>query len=240
VEGLEISTVFTLSLFGFTIPITETVIISWAVMLILIIGSLILTRKLQEVPTGPQVFLETAVEFLNNFAAKQFGPFAKHLAPYMGTLFLFLLLSNLIGVLSPSHLVLFGREFEPMFYIRPPSKDINVTASLALITVLLTIVCGIAARKPGGWLKNFLHPVPIMLPFNILEYGTRLLSLSLRLFGNILGGFVVMHLIIGVAPIGVPMVFALYFDFFDGTIQAIVFVFLSSLYISEAVTIHSE
>ena len=239
-EGLGVSTIFTLSVFGITVPITETVIISWVVMLVLILGSLALTRRLKEVPSGPQVFLEAGIEFLNKFAAKQFGRFAQYLAPYIGSLFLFLLLSNFIGVLSPSHLTLFGREFTPPFYIRPPTKDINVTASLALVSVLLTLVCGFAARGTRGWFKNLLHPVPIMLPFNILEYGTRILSLSLRLFGNILGGFVVMHLIIGVIPIAVPMVFALYFDFFDGFIQAVVFVFLTSLYISEAVTIHGD
>ena len=239
-EMLGIDTVFTLTLFGYAIPITETVIICWVVMLVLIIGSLALVRSLKEIPSGPQVILETGMEFLNNFAAKQFGPFAKYLAPYIGTLFLFILASNLIGVLSPSHLTLFGREFTPPFYIRPPAKDINVTASLAVVSVLLTLIFGIAARGAGGWCKNLLHPVPLMLPFNILEYGTRVLSLSLRLFGNILGGYVVMHLIIGVMPIGVPMVFALYFDFFDGFIQAVVFVFLTSLYISEAVIIHQD
>ena len=239
-EALEIKTIFTLSVFGFKIPITETVIISWAVMLILIAASLILVRRLKEIPAGPQAILETGVEFLNNFAKNQFGAFAKHLSPYIGTLFLFILTANIIGVLTPFEIKAFGREFVPPFMIRPPTRDINVTAALALISILLVLVMGFAARGVAGWFKHLLHPLPMMLPFNIMEYAIRVFSLALRLFGNILGGFVLMHLLEGLFPIVLPMVFSLYFDFFDGAIQAVIFVFLTSLYISEAVKVHEE
>jgi F-type H+-transporting ATPase subunit a len=134
----------------------------------------------------------------------------------------------------------FGYDFIPPFMIRPPTKDINVTAALAVISITLVLICGFSARGFAGWFKRLLHPLPFMLPFNIMEYGTRLLSLALRLFGNILGGFILMHLIEGLFPIGLPMVFSLYFDFFDGAIQAGIFVFLTSLYISEAVKVHEE
>jgi F-type H+-transporting ATPase subunit a len=239
-EALEIKTIFSLTLFGLRIPITETVIVSWAVMLILIAASLVFTRRLRTVPTGPQAILETGVEFLNNFAKNQFGAFAELVGPYIGTLFLFLLAANVIGVLSPVELKMFGREFIPPFEIRPPTRDINVTAALAVISILLTLVCGFAARGFGGWFKRLLHPLPMMLPFNIMEYATRLISLALRLFGNMLGGLVLMHLIEGLFPVALPMVFSLYFDFFDGAIQATIFVFLTSLYLSEAVKIHEE
>ena len=239
-EALEIKTIFTLSLFNFEIPITETVIISWAVMLILIIASLLLTRRLKVIPTGPQAILETGVEFLNNFAKNQFGSFAKYLGPYMGSLFLFLLVANIIGVISPPEVKAFGYEFIPPFMIRPPTRDINVTAALAVISISLVLVCGFSARGFAGWFKRLLHPVPMMLPFNIMEYGTRLVSLALRLFGNILGGYVLMSLIEGLLPVALPMVMSLYFDFFDGMIQAGIFVFLTSLYISEAVKLHEE
>lgn len=237
-EALEIKTVFSLSLFGYTIPITETVIISWLVMLILIAAALILTRRLREIPFGSQTILETGVEFLNGFARNQFGDFAKYLAPYIGSLFLFLLVANILPVLSPVEVKAFGREFIPPFMIRPPTRDINVTAALALISILLVLVCGFTARGIKGWFKQLLHPLPMMLPFNIMEYFTRLISLALRLFGNILGGYVLMHLIIGLFPLAFPMIFSLYFDFFDGMIQAAIFVFLTSLYISEAVKVH--
>jgi F-type H+-transporting ATPase subunit a len=156
----------------------------------------------------------------------------------MGALFLFLLLANIISVVSPLEVKLFGRHFVPPFPIRPPTRDINVTAALAVISILLVIFCGFAARGVKGWFKHLFHPLPFMLPFNIMEYGTRLISLGLRLFGNILGGFVLMTLIEKAIPFAVPMVMALYFDFFDGLIQAMIFVFLTSLYISEAIKIH--
>ncbi|MCL2479054.1 MAG: F0F1 ATP synthase subunit A [Treponema sp.] len=237
-EALDIRTIFSFKLWGFTIPITETVVVSWGVMVILIVLSLLVTRKLYPVPRGPQIILETAVEFLNNFAREQFGSFAKYLGPYMGSLFLFLLLSNLIGVISPVAIHIFGLNFDPLFVIRPPTRDINVTAAFAVITILMVFVCGFAARGFTGWFKNLLNPLPMMLPFNIMEYATRLISLALRLFGNILGAFVLMSLLEQLFPLAVPTVFSLYFDFFDGIIQAAIFVFLSSLYISEAVMIH--
>jgi F-type H+-transporting ATPase subunit a len=233
-DVLEVKTIFTIALFGINLPITETVIVSWAVMLILIIGALIFTRKFTEIPRGPQAILEAMVELLNSFSKGQFGSWSKYFGCYMGTLFLFLLLANIIGVLSPVEVSFMGREFTPLFIIKPPTRDINVTAPLAVLTILAVLVCGIIAKGPLGWLKNLFHPVAFMLPFNIMEYGTRLLSLSLRLFGNILGGFVLMHMIEGLIPLGIPMVFSLYFDFFDGLIQAAVFVFLSSMYLSEA------
>ena len=239
-DALEIKTIFSLTVFGRSIPITETVIVSWFAMLILIIGSLILTRRLKQIPRGAQAILEAAVEFLNSFAKNQFGSFSKYLGPYIGSLFLFLFVSNIIGVLSPLEIKAFGYEFIPPFIIKPPTRDVNVTAALALISILLVIILGLAARGPGGWFKHFLHPLPMMLPFNIMEYGTRLISLTLRLFGNILGCFVLMHLISGLFPLALPMIFSLYFDFFDGMIQAMIFVFLTSLYISEAVKVHEE
>ena len=239
-EALDVNTVFTLTMLGFDIPVTETVLVSWVVMLILIVASLAVTRRLREIPTGPQAVLETGVEFLNNFANNQFGTLSKYLAPYIGSLFLFLLVANIIGVLSPVEIRAFGREFLPPFVVRPPTRDINVTMALAAISVVLIPVCGIAARGVRGWLRHFLYPFPVMLPFNIMEYGIRLSSLALRLFGNVLAGVVLMRMIEGVLPIALPMIFSLYFDFFDGAIQAAIFVFLTSLYISEVVKNHDE
>jgi len=239
-EMLEIKTILTLEIAGFSIPITETVIISWLVMVIIIAASLLLVRKLEEVPAGPQAILETGVEFLNSFTNNQFGSYSKFLGPYIGSLFLFLLVANIISILSPLPLKAFGHVFTPPFEIHPPTKDINVTAALAVISITLVIVCGLSARGFTGWLKSFLNPLPVMLPFNIMDYGTRLISLALRLFGNMLGGFVLMSMIEKALPVALPVVASLYFDFFDGIVQAGIFVFLTSLYISEAVKIETE
>ena len=239
-DVLNIKTVFLIKIAGCSVPVTETVLVSWLVMAILIAGSLILTRQMKLIPRGPQAILEAAIEFLNKFAKEQFGSVSKQLGPYIGTLFLFLLLLNIIPVLSPLDIRIFGREFEPPFSIRTPTRDLNLTAGLAIVSIFLLLVSGFAARGVKGWFKHLLYPLPIMLPFNLIEYGTRLVSLSLRLFGNMLGGFVVMRLVEGVFPIALPMIFSLYFDFFDGLIQAAIFVFLSSLYISEAVKVHAD
>jgi len=105
-EALEIKTVFTISLFGAEIPITETVIVSWVVMAVLIAGSLLVTRKLKTIPTGPQAILEAGMEFLNNFSKNQFGAFSKYLGAYIGTLFLFLAVANVIGFVTPPEIKL--------------------------------------------------------------------------------------------------------------------------------------
>jgi F-type H+-transporting ATPase subunit a len=232
-ESLKFVTVFSVNLFGREIPVTETVVVTWLVMIILIAVSLLVTRNLKQVPQGAQCILEGAVEFLNRLSRRQFGSRAGVYGPYIGTVFLFLLLANIIPVLSP--IAIFGRE--PPFTLKPPARDINVTAALALVSILLVLIGGIRARGLKGWGKHLLSPVPMMLPFNLLEYVIRPLSLCLRLFGNILGGFIIMQLIEAVAPIIAPPILSLYFDFLDGLIQALVFTFLTTLFIAEAVEV---
>jgi F-type H+-transporting ATPase subunit a len=234
VEALEIKVIFTLNLFGYSVPVTETVVISWVVMLVLVGASLVLTRRMREIPRGAQAILEMGVEFLNDFSKKNFHRWANWFGPYIGTLFLFLAAANIIGFLTPVTVSVFGFNFEPPFEIKPPTRDINVTAALALISIILVLAAGFMGRGVKGWFKGLLYPVPMMLPFNLMEYGVRPLSLCLRLFGNILGGFILMRLIEGLFPLALPMVFSLYFDFFDGLLQAVVFTFLTTLYVSEA------
>ena len=110
----------------------------------------------------------------------------------------------------------------------------NVTASLALMSIILIEVSGIRAKGTKGWLKSFAEPMPVILPINILEIFIKPLSLCMRLFGNVLGSFVIMELLKMVIPAIVPAVFSRYFDIFDGLIQAYVFVFLTGLFIKEA------
>ncbi|MDR0597474.1 MAG: F0F1 ATP synthase subunit A [Treponema sp.] len=220
---------------GRSIAINETILISWVVMAVLIAAARLLTRNLRETPKGSQVFLEWAVEFLNKFSREHFGRRAALYGPYIGTVFLFILGANIIPALSPMALPVFG--IEPPFTIKPPTRDINLTAALALVSILLVLAGGLRSRGLGGWCKNLLKPAPMMLPFNLLEYVMRPASLCLRLFGNILGGFIIMLLIEHALPIPVvlPAAASLYFDFIDGLIQAVVFAFLTTLFIAEAV-----
>ena len=85
------------------------------------------------------------------------------------------------------------------------------------------------------WLKGFTEPVALVTPINVLEIFIKPLSLCMRLFGNVLGAFVIMKLIESILPVGLPILFSMYFDLFDGLIQAYVFVFLTGLFVKEAV-----
>ena len=114
---------------------------------------------------------------------------------------------------------------------RTPKAD--VTAALALMSIVLIEGSGIRARGGVGFLKSLAAPTPVMTPMNILEIAIRPTSLCMRLFGNVLGAFVIMELIKLVVPVFVPAVFSLYFDLFDGLIQTYVFVFLTSLFMKE-------
>ncbi len=230
-KALEIHTVFSLKIGSLSIPITETVVTTWIVMAILIVLALLLTRRLTVVPKGPQVFLEAFVGGVNSFFKEQIGHHSNRFASYLGTIMLFLGVANMISFISP----IAGFGFEPPFLLKPPTRDINVTAALAVMTILIVVFSAVAIKGLRGWGKSFLKPAAFMLPFNLLEYFIRPLSLALRLFGNILGAFIIMELIGMLIPAFVPPIVGLYFDFFDGLIQAVVFTFLSTLYIAEAV-----
>jgi F-type H+-transporting ATPase subunit a len=234
-EALDVIEVFQFRIFGLSVSVNETVIVSWVTMAVLIVFSLILTRRMRTVPRGAQAILEAMVEFLNSFSKAQFGRRAKTYGPYIGTVFLFLLLANIIPVLSPISVSFGGRSYQPLFVIKPPARDINFTAALAILSILMVLAGGLRARGFLGWCKNLLRPVPMMLPFNLMEYVIRPVSLCLRLFGNILGGFIIMRLIEAVVPVGLPPILSLYFDFLDGLIQALVFSFLTTLFVAEAV-----
>ena len=214
-EQLNVKTVFTIGPFA----ISESVVVSWIVMAVLIIGSILLTRGLKvHNPGKKQLVAETIVSWLDNFTQSMLGENGKEYSGYIATVLLYIGFSNIIGV----------------FGFKPPTKDMCVTIALSLMSIVLIEVSGVRAKGMKGWLKSFTQPIAVVTPINILELVTRPLSLCMRLFGNVLGAFVIMELIKMVVPVFVPMVFSLYFDFFDGLIQAYVFVFLTSLFIAEA------
>lgn len=217
-EELESKTAFTIPVFG-GIPVPESCVVTWIIMAAVVLGSIILVHRLKTVPTGAQCLLEILINWLNNFFTEILGEKGKRYLPFLETIIIYIACSNLIGV----------------FGLTPPTKDINVTVALALIAIFMIEFAAIRAKGAGGWLKGFRKPMLIMLPFNILDLVTRPLSLCMRLFGNVLGAFVVMELIKIVVPVGLPVVFSLYFDIFDGLIQAYIFVFLTALFMSEGI-----
>jgi F-type H+-transporting ATPase subunit a len=230
-EGIGIKTVFTIHAFGYNIPISDTVVATWIIMAVLILASILLTRKMREVPRKPQLILESFIGFINDFVSENAGPHGKDFAAFLGTIFIFLIAANLAPMLTP----IGGFGFEPLFVIKPLTRDINVTAAFAITVIVTVFISSIVYKGPKGYLKSLVSPIPIMLPFNLMEYAIKPLSLCLRLFGNILGAFIIMELIEAVAPVFIPPIMGLYFDLFDGLIQAVVFAFLSTIYIAEAI-----
>lgn len=218
-EELNCETAFTIPIFG-GIAVTESTVITWGIMAVLVLLALWLTHdmKIHNI-SRRQAAVESAVVWLDNFVEDMIGPEGKQYVPYLVTVLLYVGLSNVSG----------------LFGIKPPTKDLNVTAALSILSILLIEAAGIRKRGMKKWVKGFAEPVPIIAPINVLEIFIRPLSLCMRLFGNVLGAFVIMELIKQLVPVALPLPFSFYFDIFDGLIQAYVFVFLTSLFIKEAV-----
>lgn len=216
-EELECRVAFTIPIFG-GIPVPESCVMTWVIMAVIVLASILLVRKLKIVPTGSQCLLEIGINWMNNFFLEILGPKGKKYLPILETLLIYIGISNIIGI----------------FGLRPPTKDLGVTATLAIFAILLIQISGIKERGGKGWFHSFVEPMPILLPINILEVFIKPLSLCMRLFGNVFGAFVVMELVKLVIPVGIPLVLSFYFDIFDGAIQAYVFVFLTSLFMAEA------
>ncbi len=220
VEELNCETVFTIHLGSIEIPILESVVVTWIVMAILILLAVFLTTGLKTQNISKrQAFAEFIYEKLTGIVGGTLGEEGKAYVPYLVTILLYIGLSDIIG----------------LFGFKSPTKDLNVTAALALMSIILVEGAGIYHKGVKKWLHSFIEPVPIVTPFNILDVFTRPLSLCMRLFGNVLGAFVIMELLKLVVPPIIPAVFSIYFDLFDGILQAYVFVFLTSLYIKEAI-----
>lgn len=208
---------FTIPLFG-GIPIYDSVAVTWVIMAALVLLSKILVRNLRvEDPGKAQLFLESSIEFLRDFFLDLVGEEGKNYIPYLISTAVFIGAANLIGIVG----------------FVPPTKDLNMTAALAVISIAVIEYAGFHKKGARGFLKSFAEPVAVILPINILEIFIRPISLCMRLFGNVLGSFVVMELIKLVVPVIIPIPFSFYFDIFDGVIQAYVFVFLTALFIKE-------
>lgn len=199
---------------------SEAVVVTWVIMALMVGLSIIFVRNLKvENPGKKQLALESFVNFLYDFFDNILGKAGRRYIPYLMTVVIYIGFANLIGLLG----------------LTPPTKNLNVTAALSLMSIFLIEYSGIRKKGLKGWVKSFAQPIPIIAPINILEVFIRPLSLCMRLFGNVLGSFIIMELIKLIIPVIIPIPFSLYFDVFDGLIQAYVFVFLTSLFIQEAI-----
>ena len=122
-----------------------------------------------------------------------------------------------------------------IFGLTPPTKNVNVTAALALMSMAL--IYGAQFRYNGflRGMKRFAQPMALLTPINLMEVVVRPLALCMRLFGNVLGAFIIMEMLKYLVPMVLPAAFSLYFDLFDGLIQTIVFVFLTTLFAGEGI-----
>lgn len=217
-------------------PITETIVYSWVIIGIIVIGAIFLRLAANkaystngEIPIGAANMAEIVTEGINGFVKSSLHHHWKPFAPYLGALGLFLAIANMVGM--------FG------FGAKPPTRDFNLPFALALVTTFLVIASSIHYKGVWGFIKSFFQPVWWLFPLKIIEIFARLISLTARLFGNILAAFIIMEIIIQVMEMifaktyvlgpGVPAVFSFYFDIFDGLLQALVFTFLTTLYIEE-------
>jgi F-type H+-transporting ATPase subunit a len=207
---------------------------SWFVIGLLVVVSVLATRNIQRIPSGTQNLMEYALEFIRDLAKNQIGEKEyRPWVPFVGTLFLFIFVSNWSGALVPWKLIKL-----PNGELTAPTSDINTTVALALLTSLAYFYAGFS-KKGLGYFGNYVQPVPFMLPFKIIEDFTKPLSLSFRLFGNILADELVVGVLVLLVPLFVPLpVMAL--GLFTSAIQALIFATLAAAYIGEAMEDHGE
>ncbi len=209
---------------GEQIGITTTIINTWIIMAILIVIALIVRSNLKnftDVPTKFQNIVESIVEAFGDFTVMAMGKQNKSFAPFYGSMFVFILLSNLSGLIG----------------LRPPTADIATTFALSMTTFMM--VQGFGLGKRGfGHIKSLFEPMPLLFPLNFIGEISNPVSLSFRLFGNLIGGTIIMGLLYAALPkllqFGFPAVLHLYFDVFAGVLQTFIFVMLSMTFVSGA------
>lgn len=206
----------------------QVLINTWIVMAIVLGVAYTTTRRLQTVPASAQNFIEYFVEFIRDIAKTQVGKEYKDWVPFIGTLFAFIFVSNWSGALIPWKII----EL-PSGELSAPTNDVNTTTALALMVSFAYFYAGIQ-KKGLSYFKRYLEPTPILLPINILEDFTKPLSLSFRLFGNILADELVVAVLLSLVPLVVPIPLIL-LGLFTSAIQALIFATLAGAYVGEAI-----
>lgn len=215
-------TLFSFEIGGFPININRDIIVQWAIMLILTLSAYLLTRNLKQVPNRKQVVIEQLYSYVESLVKDNMGNSFIKFIPYVGTLVVFLLVINFTGIIG----------------IKPPTQNISVAIGFAISSFLVINIVAIKRNGPIGYLKAFTKPYLFMLPINIMERVILPVSLSLRLFGNMLAATILIDMVYNalggiswIAEIGIPILAHGYFDLFDGTIQMLVFTMLTISYI---------
>ena len=201
-------------------PVNATIVFTWFVMMILTLMSVLITRNLNpEVPpnrwrTILEAIVLTIQSQINEISARP----DRRLLYFAGTLFLFIVVSNLLMIVPGW---------------RSPTSSLSTTAGLTLAVLVAVPLFGIGARGFGGYLRSYIEPNIIMLPFNIIGVFSRGISLAIRLYGNVMSGAVIAAILLGIAPFFFPVVMDL-LSLLTGVIQAYIFSILAVVYISSA------
>nr|YP_010903467.1 ATP synthase CF0 subunit IV [Hypnea cryptica]WCH55920.1 ATP synthase CF0 subunit IV [Hypnea cryptica] len=212
----------------------QVFIVSWLVIFVLLLLAFIGTKNLERIPRKWQNLMEFVLEFLQDIAKNQIGEHEyRQWVPYIATIFLFILGSNWAGALIPWKLI----EL-PEGELAAPTNDINTTVALSLLTSLSYFYAGIS-KNGIGYFSRYIEPTPVLLPINILEDFTKPLSLSFRLFGNILADELVVSVFTLLVPILIPLP-VMILGLFASSIQALIFSTLSAAYIGEALEGHGD
>ena len=200
--------------------LSATVGFTWAVMAILVLGSRAITSRLSESETVSrwQVMLEVIVTAIRDQIAEIGAENPGRYLPFIGTLFLFIATANLLTVV-PGY--------------QPPTGSLSTTAALAICVLIAVPIFSIARRGLGGYLRTYIRPTPLMLPFNLISELSRTLALAIRLYGNVMSGTVIVGILISVAPFFFPVLLQL-LGLLTGMIQAYIFAVLAMVYIASA------
>ncbi|MEG1157972.1 MAG: FoF1 ATP synthase subunit a [Christensenellaceae bacterium] len=218
---MEIPSVFPekVSLFG-AFQISETLrtafMVTIAIIILALIVRFVVLKNFKNVPKGVQNVLELMVDGVNKFSTSILGDKGKSIAPYIFTLFAFIIVGGSVEFMG----------------IRSPVTDLNCTIGLALISFILIIAYSIRYKGVKGWLKTYAQPKAFMVPINVLSS----ISLACRLFGNMFSGLVVMDMLygaLGYFAIGVPAIASVYFILFHLGMQSYVFTMLTMSFMHE-------
>lgn len=217
--------------------ITNTIFTAWIVMALLVIASFLATRKMQLVPSGLQNFGEAIVEMLYDIVEGVVGARARVVFPIIATFFIYIVVANWMGLLPGfNSLGVWGDDgkgheiFIPIF--RAANSDLNMTLGMALIAFILIHAGGLIVHKPLGYLKHLAGPLPILILINVAIESFVPVSLSVRLFGNIFAGEVLL-LVMRAPVIGAAfMVLEVLF----GLIQGLIFTMLSLIFLGIAMS----
>jgi len=206
--------------------LNETIVTTWGLMLVLALGAKLITRKLT---TGVSISRwQSALEIIVTAIQKQIqeaglrGP-EKYLG-FLGTLFLFIAFSNLCTIFP-------GYE--------PPTGSLSSTAALAICVFVAAPLFGIAEQGLGGYLKSYVKPSFLMLPFHIISELSRTLALAIRLFGNIMSGTIILGILLTITPFIFPIVMSA-LGLLTGMVQAYIFSVLATVYIAAATRVRED